>query len=60
MLRILDCGAEFAWNGADAVRPVSPTGTAPLLRRVMPELPAYEAAGYNTFEVPQPDRRLLK
>lgn len=60
MLRILDWGAEYAWRGADAVRPVSPTGTAPLLRRVMPELPAYEAAGYNTFEVPQPDRRLLK
>ena len=60
MLRILDVGAEYGWRGSNPGRQFNTTGTAALLRRVMPEKPRYEEAGFNSFEVPQPDRRLAK
>ena len=60
MLRILDTGAEYGWRGANPGREFNTTGTAALLRRVMPPHPAYEEAGFGQFEVPQPDRWLKK
>ena len=60
MLRTLDTGAEYGWRGENTGRAFNTTGTAALLRRVMPENPRYEEAGFNSFEVPQPDRRLMK
>lgn len=60
MLRILDIGAEYGWRGENPGRDFNTTGTAALLRRVMPGNPRYEDAGFNQFEVPQPDRRLMK
>ena len=60
MLRILDVGAEYAWNGANPGCAFGTTGTAALLRRVMPSLPDYEEAGFGKFEVPQPDRWLSR
>ena len=60
MLRTLNVGAEYAWRGERTGCIFRATGTAALLRRVMPALPSYEEAGFNPFEVPQPDRRLMK
>ena len=60
MLRTLDVGAEYGWRGEDTGRAFNTTGTAALMRRVMPAYPRYEEAGFNSFEVPQPDRRLMK
>ena len=60
MLRTFDVGAEYGWRGGNPGRAFNTTGTAALLRRVMPENPRYEEAGFNSFEVPQPDRRLMK
>ncbi len=60
MLRLLNIGAEYGWRGEDAPQQFSPTGTAALLRRVMPEIPTYEEAGFGKYEVPQPDRWLMK
>lgn len=60
MLRILDIGAEYGWRGANTGRDFNTTGTAALLRRVMPAGPVYEEAGFGKYEVPQPDRWLMK
>lgn len=60
MLRTLNVGAEYAWRGESADCIFKATGTAALLRRIMPGLPAYEQAGFNPYEVPQPDRWLMK
>ena len=60
MLRTLDVGAEYAWRGANPGRDFRATGTAALLRRVMPGYPRYEEAGFGKYEVPQPDRWLMK
>ena len=60
MLRILDVGAEYGWRGGKPGRQFNTTGTAALLRRVMPAHPRYEEAGFGQYEVPQPDRWLMK
>jgi len=60
MLRILDIGAEYGWRGAKPGRSFNTTGTAALLRRVMPANPRYEDAGFGQYEVPQPDRWLME
>lgn len=60
MLRILDVGAEYGWRGAKPGRQFNTTGTAALLRRVMPPHPRYEEAGFGQYEVPQPDRWLKR
>ena len=60
MLRILDVGAEYAWNGTRSQANLIVTGTAALLRKVMPELPSFEDAGFIRHEVPHPDRYMMK